>query len=253
LTGATVGVPLLHPWANRLPADRYIAAGRDVTLDRASPLLHHDRNGLPIHGVPWSRLRWNVIESRADHLVATLDWNRAELLALFPYPHRLRMTAVLLRDGLRIETTLLAGREGRVPASFGFHPHVGLPALPRAQWRLHLPAMRRLALDDRGIPTGDEEFFAAEDAPLAGRSFDDGFALLGEQAAFSVAAGGRTITVEFLGGFTHAQVYSPVDADFIALEPMTAPTAALASGRDLRLVAPGHELSTAFAIRVASA
>jgi aldose 1-epimerase len=251
VTGATVGVPLLHPWANRLPSTRYRAAGQAVALDPESPLLHFDRNGLPIHGVPWARLRWNVIESRPDRLVAALDWNRPELLALFPFPHWLRMTAALQRDGLRIETTLVAGAAGPVPASFGFHPYVGLSGAPRAQWRLQLPAMRRLVLDDRALPTGVETFFGAVDEPLGEHDFDDGFALLGEQAAFSIAAAGRRITLEFLAGFTHAQVYAPADQDFIAFEPMTAPTAALASGRGLRLVAPGRDLSTAFDIRVA--
>ena len=57
-TGGTAGIPLLHPWANRLPGTRYRAAGRDVVLDPSSPLLHLDANGLPMHGVPWSRLSW---------------------------------------------------------------------------------------------------------------------------------------------------------------------------------------------------
>ena len=62
--GSTAGVPLLHPWANRLAGLRYRAAGREVALDPQSPLLHFDANGLPIHGVPWSLLAWETIEAR---------------------------------------------------------------------------------------------------------------------------------------------------------------------------------------------
>ncbi|MEA2286468.1 MAG: aldose 1-epimerase [Solirubrobacteraceae bacterium] len=40
--GAVFGVPLLYPWANRLGGWSYEAAGRTVTLDRSSPLLHAD-------------------------------------------------------------------------------------------------------------------------------------------------------------------------------------------------------------------
>src|SRR5215469_2336411 len=50
--GSTAGIPLLYPWANRLDSLRYRAGGRDVMLDPASPLLHFDDHGLPIHGVP---------------------------------------------------------------------------------------------------------------------------------------------------------------------------------------------------------
>src|SRR5215472_16300273 len=59
--GSTAGIPLLHPWANSLGGLRYRAAGRSVELDRSSSLLHFDQNGLPIHGVPWSMLAWEVI------------------------------------------------------------------------------------------------------------------------------------------------------------------------------------------------
>ncbi len=45
------------------PRARYKKAGPEVVLDAASPLLHFDANGLPIHGVPWSHLAWDVIES----------------------------------------------------------------------------------------------------------------------------------------------------------------------------------------------
>jgi aldose 1-epimerase len=71
--------------------------------------------------------------------------------------------------------------------SFGFHPYLGLPELSRANWRLELPAMRKLVLDRRGIPTGDEEPFGGFNAELGESSFDDGFALMEERTSFSVA------------------------------------------------------------------
>ena len=46
--GATLGMPLLAPWANRLATRRYRAAGVDVDL--AGLPLGTDDNGLPIHG-----------------------------------------------------------------------------------------------------------------------------------------------------------------------------------------------------------
>src|SRR5262252_443686 len=141
--GSTAGIPLLHPWANRLDAPRYRVAGEDVVIDTTSPLLHFDEKGLPIHGVPWSRLPWDVASAMPDRLVATLDWSRAEWLAIFPFRHRLEMAATLTPDALTIDTTLTAGAEGPVPVSFGFHPYVGIGAAPRREWVLELPAMRR--------------------------------------------------------------------------------------------------------------
>jgi aldose 1-epimerase len=248
--GATAGIPLLHPWANRLAGPRYRAAGREVSLDPSSPLLHRDDHGLPIHGVPWSRLAWEVIDAGPDRLAACLEWGRTELLAVFPFRHRLELAATLRSDGLTLETKLIAGPDGLVPVSFGFHPYLGPADLTRRDWRLELPEMRRLILDERGIPTGRDEPFAGFDAPLGKIDLDDGFALLGERASLSIAGGGRRISVEFLSGFNYAQVFAPKDKDYIALEPMTAPTSALTSGRGLRLAAPGEAFSAAFRIRI---
>ena len=250
--GSTAGIPLLHPWANRLAAMRYRAAGREVNLDPSSPLLHLDAGGLPMHGVPWPLLGWDVHEVRQDFITARLDWTRSELLTVFPFRHSLEMTATLNSNGLTIATTLIAGPDGPVPVSFGFHPYFGLPDLPRAQWRLKLPAMRKLILDRRGIPTGDEESFDGLDSELGEFDFDDGFALITEQASFFVAGAARRITVEFLKGYPYAQVYAPKDKDYIAIEPMTAQTSALTSGRGLRLVEPGGQFRAVFRIRVES-
>ncbi|MHB9073740.1 MAG: aldose epimerase family protein [Desulfobaccales bacterium] len=248
--GSTAGIPLLHPWANRLAGSHYRVAGREVALDPASPFLHFDAHGLPIHGVPWSRLAWELIESSPDGLTSRLAWTQGELLAVFPFPHRLEMAVTLSPEGLTLETRLFAGLDGPVPVSFGFHPYFVLPGLPRSQWRLKLPPMRMLVIDPCGIPTGEEEPFFGHDAELGTLNFDNGFAVLEDRPAFSLAGAGRRITVELLAGYRYAQVYAPQDQDYVALEPMTAPTSALTSGRGLTLVPPGGQFSTSFKIRV---
>src|SRR6266536_1465672 len=142
--GSSAGIPLLYPWANRLGGPRYRVAGKEVVLDVSSPLLHLDEHGLPMHGVPWSLLPWVVTEARQDFVTARLEWSNSDLLAVFPFRHRVELSAILRPDGLTLETTLVAGSEGSVPVSFGFHPYLGLPELPRAKWHLELPAMQKL-------------------------------------------------------------------------------------------------------------
>ena len=86
---------LLYPWANRLSSLGYRAAGIEVVLDRSSPKLHFDDNDLPIYGVPWAQLTWEVVIAREDQLAARLDWRGADLLRIFPFPHRIELTATL--------------------------------------------------------------------------------------------------------------------------------------------------------------
>jgi aldose 1-epimerase len=248
--GSSAGIPLLYPWANRLAEPRYRVLGREVVLDRSSPLLHFDEQRLPMHGVPWPLLPWRVIGARPDFLRAQLDWSSSHLLAVFPFRHRVELAATLCPESLTLETTVVASSESPVPVSFGFHPYLGFSEPSRANWHLKLPAMRKLVLDGRGIPTGDEEPFAGFNAELGESSFDDGFALMEEQTTFSVIGATCKVSVELLAGYRHAQVFAPKDKDYIALEPMTAPASALTSGRGLRFVSPGERFQAVFRIRI---
>jgi aldose 1-epimerase len=250
IRGSSVGIPLLYPWANRLAEPRYRVLGQKVVLDESSPLLHFDEHGLPMHGVPWPLLRWVVSEKRQDFMAAQLDWFSSDLLALFPFRHRVELAVTLRPDGLTLETTVVASSAGPVPVSFGFHPYFGFAEPSRANWHLQLPAMRKLSLDGRGIPTGDEEPFGGFNAKLGGNNFDDGFALMDEQTTFSAIGATCKVSVELLAGYRYAQVFAPKDKDYIALEPMTAPANALTGGRGLRFVPPGERFRAVFRIHI---
>lgn len=250
--GRTMGVPLLHPWANRLAQPAYAVAGRQVRLPAPAGRYGLDPNGLPIHGALPGRLRWQLQETAApDRVSARLDWSEPDLLELFPFVHTLRFDGWVGDAGLQLVTTLRAGGEDAVPVSFGYHPYLQPPGgAPRSDWRVSLGATQRLLLDDRMIPTGATEPLDPQSFQLADQSWDDGLAGLLSPPAFSVVAGGPMLTLTFDEGFDFAQVYAPPGQDFICFEPMTAPTNALVSGDGLKLVAPGGEHRTAFSVTV---
>ena len=50
-SGAVMGIPLLHPWANRLAAHRYTLDDREIRLAAGPPLVRCEEHGLPIHGL----------------------------------------------------------------------------------------------------------------------------------------------------------------------------------------------------------
>jgi aldose 1-epimerase len=257
-TGSTMGIPLLHPWANRLGGMSYAAAGRTVELDPDMPRLRTDPNGLPIHGVVNASPYWELVGVDADdasaRLAAQLDFGaQPDLMEAFPFAHTLRIAAAVSDTTLTIETTVAAGPDSAVPLSFGYHPYLVLPDVPRAHWQVEIPLTERLVLDDQMIPTGETETVEPFAGPLGERTFDDGFAGAADGTTFALSGGGRRIEVELVSGYGFAQVYAPESEDTICFEPMTAPTDALRSGRDLELVPPGETRSATFAIRVARA
>jgi len=250
-----LGIPLLHPWANRLDGDSYAAAGPTVNLDRDDPLIARDQNGLPIHGLLTGALAWRVAEIHADNAEARLKASfsvapDSDVYRSFPFPHELQLVVRLQRERLIFETTLTATGDVPVPVAFGFHPYFTLPVDRRATWLVEMPVRRRLVLDERMIPTGRQEAWAFPLAPLGTRRFDDGFADVEDGAKFLLQGRRTRMTVEFREGFPFAQVYAPPDRDFICFEPMTAPCNALVSGERLRRVAPRESFTAIWAIHL---
>ncbi|MBV9423596.1 MAG: aldose 1-epimerase [Solirubrobacterales bacterium] len=248
-----MGIPFLHPWANRLSTFGYRAGGHEVRLDRDNPLLLLDTNGLPIHGVLTASRSWVAERHFAGDdgatLLAALDFDRPELLAAFPFRHRIEMEVRLRGGVLQVGTTLSATGDDPVPVAFGFHPYLRIPGLPRAQWEVSFPVRRRLTLDQQLVPTGASEPVKPLEGPIGERTWDDGFDHIDPPGLFEVRGGGWTIAVYFAEGFPVAQIYAPPGEEYVCIEPMTAPANAL-NGRDSALtwVRPGERFSATFCI-----
>jgi aldose 1-epimerase len=251
----TMGIPLLHPWANRIAGTHYVVGETPVRIDPASPLLHRDGNGLPIHGLLGPSSAWQAAPPTATEssarLSATLDASDVPgLLGGFPFPHRLKVVLDLGADELAISITLTATGDVAVPIAFGWHPYFEMPHVPRAEWELELPMMSALELDDLQLPTGVERPFDALRTPLGSLLFDDAFGDVEPGAVFAIGGGGHRVAVSFDDGYPYAQVFAPADQDVVALEPMTAPGNALVSGTGLGLVPPGETHRALFTVHV---
>jgi galactose mutarotase-like enzyme len=249
--GRATAIPLLHPWANRIAGTSYTAAGETVSL--AGLTLPRDPNGLPMHGNLFGA-PFDVVRANGTRVVARLDYGASEeRLRAFPFPHVVTVDARLHpKRGLAIVTAVEPSAERAVPISFGWHPFLTLPGVPRAEWELRWPACEHVEVDERVIPTGARTPQPAERAPIAGRTFDDHYAL-GPDRTFAIAGGAgrarRTVTLEFDPAYPYAQLYVPPGGDLVAIEPMTATIDALGRGT-APVVEPGARFQAAFNIAV---
>jgi aldose 1-epimerase len=217
--GPWTGCPLLHPWANRLSAERFEVRGREVDASGA----RRDENGVLLHGLPSARRGWVVEHVDGDRVRARLRWDDDA----FPFPHEVVVEHRLSSGGLETVTEVT----GEAPVSFGWHPFLRLPGVPRERWRVTLGSRRRLFLDDRLLPAGGDEPWAPAPFELADRHFDE--ALTDIEDVFVLEGGGRRVEVEFLEGAPHAQFFAPRSEPVACFEPMAAPVDALVSGDGL--------------------
>jgi aldose 1-epimerase len=250
---STMGIPLLHPWANRVVRRQFPVAERTVDLWAHPGLYSLGPKGLPIHGLLAAAGGWSV-ERHEDspegpRLACDFDFSaHDDLMEVFPFPHRLRIEAGIADRTLTVATTVHASGDAPVPIAFGYHPYFRLPGVERSAWGVEIPVSERIVLDSEEVPTGERESAEVPAGPLESRTFDDEFVAPAEP--FVLEGGGRRIEVSFDEGYPYAQVYAPDDDDVIAFEPMTAPTNALVSGRDLQLLQPGESYEATFSIKV---
>ncbi len=105
--GKTMGIPLLYPWANRLGSNTYEAEGTTVTLTAGEYGVRTDPNGLPIHGVLAAFPHWRVTHESGHEITAEVDFSDDDdLLASFPFPHRLALTITLYERTLRLRISV---------------------------------------------------------------------------------------------------------------------------------------------------
>jgi aldose 1-epimerase len=253
--GSTMGVPLLHPWANRLGGLGYRAAGREIVLDGDSALFKRDPDGLPIHGAWPTLLRWEVLETVSDRkaasLLARLEWDRRHsAFDLFPFPHRLEYRARVGTGRIELALVLEPTDDAAVPVAFGFHPYLRIPGASRATAEMDLPVRRVLLHDASLLPSGETEPCEPGPRPLGDTAWDDEFSELADPPRFVLRGDESEISLTFLRGYRFAHVFAPAGSDFVCFEPMTAPTNALLTGADLPVVAPGRRYEAAFEIAV---
>jgi aldose 1-epimerase len=238
---------ILAPWPNRLQDGRFSRYGFD-----AQAALDEPARGNAIHGlVRW--LPWKVL---------TAGESRVELgCVLHPqpgYPWRLALRILYELDDEGLNATLTAENlsEGPAPFGVGFHPYVTL-GRPIDDAVLTIPATRRWSSDDRGLPTTDEPVAGTPDDFTTGTTIgatrlDTAFSDLTRdddgRARVVVASqdGADRVTVWAGRGFDYLMIYTGDTLEpvlrrrrGIAIEPMTCPPNALATGAGVIRLQPG--------------
>tara|TARA_B100001059_G_scaffold232269_1_gene269778 strand:+ start:61 stop:954 length:894 start_codon:yes stop_codon:yes gene_type:complete len=245
----TGGIPLLYPYANRLREDQ----GSDWA---DNPLVKRDGNGLPIHGFLLRFAEWTEVVTDDTTARACLDWAaHDDLMALYPHPHRLEVAYELFETRLRVTTTVIADGGVPVPISFGWHPYFALLGESPENARLTLPHLEHVHLDDQCLPVrGNDRSLSLQgtedlDGELAGRAFDDLFLRPDENlSSFVISGSDDSLALSFGAPWTCVQIYHPEGSDFVAIEPMTAPGAALSDGLDHPMLEAGGTFSAVFEV-----
>jgi len=194
---------------------------------------------------------------------------RTLLLGRTGYPFCLEMEAEYQLSGDHgLRVTVTARNAGSRPAPYGTgsHPYLTAGTATVDECTLRLPATRWLPASSRGIPAGEPQDVAgtSTDFRTAGRvgatSLDHALTSLTrdrEGRAWAQLASAHTEVALWAGeGYQWLQVFTGDTLDArhrrraLAIEPMTCPPNAFASGTDLIILAPGTSVTHSWGIQV---
>jgi aldose 1-epimerase len=238
----------LLPWPNRIEAGRYTFEGRPHQLSLTEPL-----QGNAIHGLTrWSH--WRLLErTRARAVLGyTLDPQPG-----YPFSLALRLRYELSPEGLTVATTITNVGDERCPAGVGFHPYFtcGPPGGRVDASLMKVPAAEYLVTDPLGIPTAVEPvagtpFDFRREHPIGDLAIDQAFAVLERdpdgraRVSLSSRDGTRHVTVWLDASYGYVQVFTgdtlpPAERRLgVAIEPMTCPANAFATGEAVHVLEP---------------
>jgi len=249
---------LLAPWPNRVDGGRYSINGTQYQLDLSEPA-----NLNAIHGLTrWAG--WDAAARTSESVVL-----RHVLLGRPGYPFCLEIEAEYLLaadSGLRVSIT--ARNAGSTPAPYGTgsHPYLTAGAPTIDDCELTLPGGLLLPADERGIPSGPVQdvtgtpFDFREARPIAATRLDHALTALARdvngRAWARLDSGGTQVALWTGPGYQWLQVFTGDTLEpghrrrALAVEPMTCPPNAFASGVDLLMLEPGDSVTHTWGIQV---
>ena len=243
---------ILVPWPNRVDNGRYEWDGRRQQLALSEPELENAIHGLVRFA------GWDCIASAPD---------RVEMgYALWPSPGypfhlELRATYVLDDQGLTVSTTARNVGADAAPYGVGQHPYLRPASGGRVdECVLSIPANRYLPTDSRGLPTGAEAVDRTVYDFRSGRHIGDAVLDVGFTDLIRTSDGRARVELEAPGAkplvlwvdqsYRYVQIYTgdtlPERArrrQGLAVEPMTCPANAFATGTGVHRLEPGEAVT----------
>jgi len=239
---------LLIPWPNRIADGRYTFEGTERQLALTEPARHNASHGL----ARWAE--WHRLDDGTDEAVAVLTHR---LHGQPGYPHQLDLTAryTVGRAGLQVQVSAVNVGHSNAPYGFGAHPYLTV-GRRIDECELSFTAQRRLDVDpERLLPRGLVDVAGTNvdfSTPrvIGDAAVDAAFTGLDDRWTVRLIDPDTGMTASLTSDTPWAQLYSAeaLGRAGLAVEPMTCPPNAFASGDDLLTLSPGDTVSTSFTI-----
>jgi aldose 1-epimerase len=246
---------VLIPWPNRIRDGTYEFDGRRHELELTEPERGNAIHGLVRHAV------WRATERDTSRVVMEHVLDRQPG---YPFSLRLRIEYTLSPDGLEVTTIATNLGADRCPYGSGAHPYLTLGTQTVDAVTLCVPASTVLLSDERGIPVDSmavegTEYDFRRPRRIVETALDHCFTDLDRhgdgRAKVELAhpEGGRAATLWVDNSYGYVMLFTgdalpDIARRSLAVEPMTCPPNAFASGEAVVHLEPGDAFTSVWGI-----
>ena len=243
---------VLFPWPNRLDKGRFRWRGSTYQVPLNEPARENANHGFAFQTV------WDVVETQPAYVTLRYQTPRK---ASFPSRLQLDLTYEV-ETGLDVTAVVTNVGDVSAPYGLGFHPWLSPGRFSLDECRVQASLAAWVRADQRLLPLAEDpvpqEFDFAEGRSLTGAILDDGFVAAEPRTVRLQRPDGTAVECWMDAPFTCWQLTTG-DFDSLgalkragfAAEPMTCTANALATGKRLRSLEPGHAETLKWGVRLA--
>lgn len=244
----------LFPYPNRIADATYEFEGEIYRLPMNFPQEHN-----AIHGLVFDK-QFEVLQQENGELgcMLVLRYISPDDTVGFPFKFLLELTYRLTEDrgfesGIKISNV----SDSSMPVGHGWHPYFTAGADAINGLRLSFPAKEVLEVDDRNIPTGAANPYAAFNKirEISDTQLDHCFRLDTSAEEADTVIENPATGLKFkiwqqtgVNKYNYLQVYTPPTRNSIAIEPMTCAPNAFNNEDGLIVLSPGERISLSWGI-----
>lgn len=206
-------------------------------------------DGSAIHGLVFDR-PFEIIEQfvNENNACVTLQYEYSSEDPGYPFSFACTVSFTLSpNNNLQLHTRIKNLDKQSIPVSDGWHPYFKLGG-NISQWELSFPTSKRLAFNDRLVPTGD---FEDDDRFLKTHSIGDAkidncylidFPSASEPACIlRNPANGLGVSVYAISGYPYLQIFTAVNRESVAIENLSGAPDCFNNRMGLIILKPGEE------------
>lgn len=239
---------ILYPFPNRMRDGKYTWNGKDYHFP-----INNAATGNAIHGFIRSK-SFRMVSSAAGEAAGSVSiaYDYDGHLDYYPFPCSVEITFMISDNGtFKTAVEVKNLHDTAIPVGFGWHPYFQLTENV-ADTVLHIPACRKVAIDDRMLPTGITPVFTDFEQPQAiGETFLDNCFLATGDYTLAIEGSGRRLELSAEAAlFPYFQVFTPPHRTCVALEPMTCNVDGFNNENGLVELHPNATWKGAFVVKV---